>query len=61
MSGNPEQSESKPNAYRVAPEQPGDEKGYDTEDPKQSDEGYTAEGVLKRHGEKSKWGRTDQN
>lgn len=50
--------ESEHNAYQVAPENPGDEKGYDTAKPSSSDEGYTAENVLERKGEHSPWGRT---
>lgn len=54
-------NESKPahtNAYQVAPKVPGDEKGYDADDPHYVDEGYTAENILNRHGEKTPWGRT---
>lgn len=50
----------KTNSYQADPEDPADEKGYDLSDPKQEDEGYTAEGVLRRHGQKSKWGRPEQ-
>lgn len=56
-------SESKPphnNAYQVAPKVPGDEKGYDTADAHNADEGYTAENVLRRHGEATPWGRTGE-
>jgi hypothetical protein len=52
--------DSRHNAYQVAPEKPGDEQGYDTADPHQSDEGYTAENVLRRHGEQPRWGRTEK-
>lgn len=54
-------SESKPthnSAYQVAPKVPGDEKGYDTADAQNADEGYTAENVLHRHGTATPWGRT---
>lgn len=47
------------NAYRTAPEKPGDEQGYHIGDPDQHDEGYTAEGVLRRYHEKSQWGRKE--
>lgn len=50
----------KTNSYQADPENPADEKGYDTSDPNQGDEGYTAEGVLRRKGQKSKWGRNEQ-
>lgn len=49
----------KTNAYQADEESPADEKGYDIPDPNQADEGYTAEGVLRRHGQKSHWGRPD--
>jgi len=52
--------DSRRNAYQVAPEKPGDEQGYDTAGPHESDEGYTAENVLRRHGEKPRWGRTEK-
>ena len=62
MSSTPETPDAekrhKDNAYQVDPENPADEKGYDTAKPNQADEGYTAEGILRHHGEKSKWGRT---
>jgi len=50
--------ESRHNAYQVAPEEPGEEKGYHTVEPSNADEGYTAENVLKRKGEAAPWGRT---
>ncbi len=58
MSTTPETPDkSSHNAYQVAPEKPGDEQGYRTADPRNADEGYTAENVLKRHGEEAPWGR----
>ena len=48
----------KRNAYETAPEDAGEKMGYDAADPDVTEEGYTAEGVLRHHNEEAPWGRT---
>lgn len=60
MTSTPESpTEKDPNTYEVAPEHSGTKQGYDVSEPNQADEGYTADGVLKHHGQQSKWGRPE--
>ncbi|HOQ53095.1 MAG TPA: hypothetical protein PLF56_05720 [Micropruina sp.] len=58
MTESAESPHLKPNTYEMAPEDKGEKIGYDAADPKFSDEGYTAEGVLRHRNEQAPWGRT---